>query len=428
MPKRRNVEPGASPSLPTGGAATSSSGPALRRVVSLPWLVLYGLGTTIGAGIYALTGVVAGRAGMLAPLAFLLASFIALFSALSFAELSSRFPRAGGEAIYIREGFGRIGPSVAVGVLVVLAGLISAATVSVGFVGYLGEFVAFPRTAVVVIVLLGLGVVAAWGVKESVTLAGLMTLLEIGGLLAVVWLGGDRLAEVPARSAELFAIGPSLWQGVGSAAVLAFYAFLGFEDMVNVAEEVKDVRRAMPIAILVTVAVTTVLYALVSAVSVLAVPPAELAASEAPLALVFERCGGSARVLGAIGICALLNGALIQLIKASRVLFGLAGQGGVPAILGRVGSRTRTPVLATALVTVLAALLAAAFPLETLAEATSIVTLATFALAHLALLLVKRRDPRPAEATVFPGWVPVVGFLLIGALIAVDVGSRLAVG
>ncbi len=404
-----------------------TSEPPLQRVVSLPWLILYGLGTTIGAGIYALSGVVAGRAGMLAPLAFLLASFIALFSAPSFAELGSRFPRAGGEAVYVREGFGRIGLSVAVGVMVVLAGLISAATVSAAFVGYLGEFVALPRAGTVLVVVLGLGAVAAWGVKESVTVAGLMTLLEIGGLVAVVWLGGGQLAEAPGRAAELFAIGPSAWQAVGSAAVLAFYAFLGFEDMVNVAEEVKDVRRAMPVAILVTVAVTTLLYVLVGAISVLTVPPSELAASDAPLALVFERCGGSARLLGAIGICALLNGVLIQLIKASRVLFGLAGQGGVPAIFGRVAGRTRTPVVATALVTFLAAALAAALPLETLAEATSLVTLTTFALAHLALVLVKRRDPRPAEAMVFPAWVPVVGFALTAALIAIDLVSRVAV-
>jgi amino acid transporter len=399
---------------------------SLRRSISLSWLVLYGLGTTIGAGVYALTGVVAGRAGMLAPLAFLLAAFIAFFSALSFAELGSRFPRAGGEAVYVREGFGRVGPSVAVGVLVVLGGLISAATVSVAFVGYLGEFVVIPRVVAVVAVLLGLGVVAAWGVRESVTVAGLVTLLEIGGLVAVVIFGADRFAELPQRAAEVFAFGPSSWQLVGSAAVLAFYAFLGFEDMVNVAEEVRDVRRTMPVAILVTVAVTTLLYVLVAVVSVLAVPPAELAASEAPLALVFERCGGSARVLGLIGIFALLNGALVQVIKASRVLFGLAGQGGVPAVFGRVSARTRTPVVATALATAFAAVLAATLPLEALAEATSLVTLSTFALANLALLRVKRRDPHPPGVMIFPGWVPALGFLVTTGLIGIDVVSRFA--
>ena len=404
----------------------SAPEPSLRRAVSLPWLVLYGLGTTIGAGIYALTGVVAGRAGMLSPFAFLLAASIALFSAFAFAELGSRFPRAGGEAVYVREGFASLRLSVAVGLLVVLAGLISAATVSVAFVGYLGEFVAMPRAAAVVAVLLAIGAIAAWGVKESVTAAGLITLIEIGGLLMVVTFGADRLAELPERAGEFLALGNSAWQGVGFAAVLAFYAFLGFEDMVNVAEEVRGVRRTMPLAILITVAVTAALYGLVSLVSVLAVPPAELAASGAPLVLVFERCGGSAALLGTIGIFALLNGALIQVIKASRVLFGLAGQGGVPLAFGRVNARTRTPLVATALATALAAALAATLPLETLAEATSLVTLTTFALANLALVRVKRRDPRPAGVMVFPTFVPVVGFLLTVGLIALDVLSRSA--
>jgi APA family basic amino acid/polyamine antiporter len=405
---------------------TSVPEPALRRAVSMPWLVLYGLGTTIGAGIYALTGVVAGRAGMHAPLAFLLAALIALFSAFSFAELCSRFPRAGGEAVYVKEGFGRVGPSVAVGVLVVLAGLISAATVCVGFSGYLAEFVALPKAIAVIAVMLLLGVVAGWGVRESVTAAGLVTLLEIGGLLAVIAFGGPHLLELPARAPEIFRFESGAGQAVGSAAVLAFYAFLGFEDMVNVAEEVHDVRRTLPIAILVTIFVTTLLYALVSAVAVLAVPPVELGASAAPLSLVFERCGGSAQALGVVAIVALLNGALIQVIKASRVLYGMAGQGGVPAAFGRVNRRTRTPLVATAFSTVLAALLAATLPLETLAQATSFVTLVTFAVANLALLRVKRRDPRPVGVRVFPLWIPAVGFVLTCGLIVLDLAIRVS--
>jgi amino acid transporter len=404
----------------------SAPEPTLRRTISLPWLILYGLGTTIGAGIYALTGVVAGRSGMHAPLAFLFAALIALFSAFSFAELGARFPRAGGEAVYVREGFGRVGPSVIVGILVVMAGLISAATVSVGFAGYLGELVAIPKVPAVIGVLLALGALAAWGVRESITAAGLLTLLEIGGLALVIAFGGGALAELPERAAEIFVFDAGAWRAVGSAAVLAFYAFLGFEDMVNVAEETRDVRRTLPIAILVTIVVTALLYVLVGCVAVLTVPPAELAASDAPLALVFERSGGSAALLGVIAIFALLNGALIQIIKASRVLFSLAGQFGVPAAFGRINRRTRTPLFATAFSTAFAASLASSLPLDTLAEATSLVTLTTFALANLALLRVKRRDPRPTGVRVFPAWIPLVGFLSTCGLITLDIASRLA--
>jgi amino acid transporter len=387
--------------------------------------VLYGLGTTIGAGIYALTGVVAGRAGMQAPLAFLLAASIALFSALSFAELSSRFPRAGGEAVYVREGFGRVDLQLVVGMLVVAAGLISAATVSVGFVGYLAEFIVVPKLAAVAGVVITLGAVVSWGVRESVVAAGLMTLLEVGGLLIVIAYGAPQLAELPARASEILWFGPGAFQGVGAAAVIAFYAFLGFEDMVNAAEEVTNVRRTLPAAILITLAVTAALYVVIAAVAVLAVPPAELASSNAPLSLVFERCGGPAGVLGVIAMFALLNGALIQVLKASRVLWGMADQGVLPAVLRQIHPRTRTPLLAIGLATLVTGMLAAAFPLETLAKATSIVTLTTFALANLALVHIKRRDPSPAEAVIFPAWIPVVGFALSCGLIVLDLANRI---
>jgi APA family basic amino acid/polyamine antiporter len=398
--------------------------PQLRRIVSLPWLVLYGLGTTIGAGIYALTGVVAGRAGMGAPLAFALASVLALFTALSFAELSSRFPRAGGEAVYVREGMGGRRLATIVGILVVFAGVVSAATVSVGMVGYLGELVPAPRLLAIALAVLLVGAVAIWGIRESVVLAGLLTLVEIGGLLAVVGYGVEHLTELPARAGEMVPREASAWRAVGGAAVLAFYAFLGFEDMVNVAEEVRDVRRVMPRAILLTLLVTTVLYALVTTVAVLVVPPEELAASDAPLSLVFARSGGLAAALGVIAIFALLNGALIQIVKASRVLFGLADQGSLPARLARVHSRTQTPWLATALATGATLLLALAFPLAVLAETTSAITLVVFTLTNLSLVLVKRRDPAPVGATTFPIWVPSVGFVVSLGFVALAALER----
>ncbi len=394
-------------------------------MVSLPWLVLYGLGTTIGAGIYALTGVVAGRAGMQTPACFLFASFLALFTALSFAELASRFPRAGGEAVYVQEGFGWSWLSTLVGALVVLAGLVSAATVSVAFVGYLGDLVPVPRVPAVGVVVLVLGSVAAWGVKESVTLAGLVTLVEVGGLLLIAGLGAEHLAALPERAIEMVPLDPTAWRAVASAAMLAFYAFLGFEDMVNVAEEVREVRRVMPRAIVITLVVTALLYALLSSVAVLAVPPAELAASAAPLALVFDRVGGPAPLLGLIALFALVNGALVQLIKASRVLFGLAGRGAVPAFFGRVHPRTRTPLVATVLVTAAAGLLAATLPLAALAETTSLITLGTFALANLALVLVKLRHEPPEGATVYPLAVPLVGFALSAAFVGLEIANRL---
>lgn len=404
----------------------AAAAPSLRRSVTFPWLVLYGLGTTIGAGIYALTGVVAGRAGLHAPVCFGLASLIALFTALSFAELSSRFPRAGGEAVYVIEGLRRDWLATAVGLLVIAAGLISAATVTLAFAGYLTELVPVPRLLALLAAVALVGGLAAWGVRESVTVAGMMTLVEVGGLLLVVAYGGGALAELPARGSALLPATPTEFQAVGSAAILAFYAFLGFEDMVNVAEEVRDVRRVLPLAILTTLAVTALLYLLVSLVAVLSVPPQELALAKAPLALVLERSGGPAGLLGVIALFALLNGALIQVMKSARVLYGLAGERLLPARFGQVHPRTHTPLFATGLATLVVTVLALAVPLASLARATSLVTLVTFALANLALVRVKRREPAPEGATLFPLWVPVTGLLLNGLLLASEVAERVA--
>jgi amino acid transporter len=396
------------PSTPSEQAVT------LRRALSLRAVTLYGLGTTIGAGIYALTGKVAGGAGMFAPVAFLVASLLAAFTAFSFGELSSRFPRSAGEATYVREAFRVPALAAAVGLLVVLSGSVSAATISNGFVGYAQELVELPRALLILGIVALLALVAAWGVRESVFVANTVTVIEIVGLLLVVWMARDALGDLPARLPEL---GPpadlDVWRSIFAASLLAFYAFLGFEDMVNVAEEVKDVRRVLPLAIVVTLVLTSLVYVVLAVTAILAVSPAELAESDAPLSLIWERATGRAPVLiSVVGVVAMINGALIQVIMASRILYGLASQGLAPAALGRVHPRTRTPLLATGLVSLLIALLALWLPLARLARTTSVLTLSVFAIVNLALVWVKRREPRPEGIWLIPGWVPVVGFVV----------------
>jgi amino acid transporter len=401
----------------------------LKRSLSLPLITLYGLGTTIGAGIFALVGKVAGRADLLAPFSFLVASGLAAFTAFSFAELSSRLPRSAGEAVYVRAGLRSRGLSVAVGLFVTLAGIVSAAAIVNGAVGYVHEFLSLARATVIVALVLALGLIAAWGITESVSTAALFTAIEIAGLGLVVWAGHEGLLALPERAGELVPpMEGAAWGGILAGAILAFYAFLGFEDMVNVAEEVKDVSRNLPAAIILTLVITTAVYAVVATTAVLSVPPAELAASGAPLALIYERgTGGSAAVISLIGIFALLNGALIQVIMSSRVLYGLSSQGDVPAVFGRVNPLTRTPLVATSLATAAILILALWFPIEPLAEATSIIMLFIFTLVNLALVLIKRRDPRPPGVWVFPVWVPVTGFLVSSAFLAFEIASRLPI-
>jgi amino acid transporter len=163
--------------------------PHLKRSLSLPLITLYGLGTTIGAGIYVLVGKVAGRAELFTPMAFLVAGLLAGLTALSFAELSARYPKSAGEALYVRKGLGSARLALAVGLMVVLTGVISAAAISVGAAGYMMELLALPPSVLIAVIVLGLGSLAAWGIIESVVAACAFTLIEVAGLLLIIWAG-----------------------------------------------------------------------------------------------------------------------------------------------------------------------------------------------------------------------------------------------
>jgi APA family basic amino acid/polyamine antiporter len=400
-----------------------SERPSLERVLSLPVLILYGLGTTVGAGIYALIGEVAGRAGMWAPVAFLVAAGMASLTALSFCELSARLPQAGGEAVYVREGFRSRRLSTGVGLLVAAIGCLSAATVARGFAGYLQALVPVEPWMAILALVVALGFLAAWGINESAWAAATLTVIEVGGLLVVIFAGRSELAELPARLPELLPPPvPEAWVGIGGAAVLCFYAFLGFEDMVNVAEEVKDVRRVLPRAILATLVCTVVLYLLLTVVMVLSVEPDEIAASDAPLAFLYRSLtGGSTGWISLVGVLAMTNGALIQVIKASRMFYGLADQGQLPVWLARIHPGRRTPVAATVAVSVLVAALSLSVGITELAEATSVVTMGVFALTNLSLFLLKRREPVVSGVRSVPIPIPAAGFAVSSAFLVFEV-------
>ncbi len=384
----------------------------LRRTLSLPMVVLYGLGSTIGAGIYALTGEIAALAGYWTPVAFLLSAAMAGFTGLSFAELSARYPRSAGPALYISRGLGSDRLGTLVGLLLVAAACISSAAVTNGFVGYLNDLVAVSRTFAIVLLVVVLGGVAAWGIRQSVGAAAAVTLLEVGGLLLIIGFGAPTaLEQLPVLVTRATAGVPLT--GILMGALLAFYAFLGFEDMVTVAEEVKRVRTALPAAIILTLLLTAVLYLCIGWVAVASMAPGELSTSAAPLAEVYRRLGGPWPAgLAVIGTLAMINGALIQIIMASRVLYGLADQGALPARLASVSPRTRTPLLATTLVTAVTLILALGFPLTRLAETTSVITLVVFTLTNLALLRIKLNEQSAPDHWRVPVVVPLAGAVI----------------
>lgn len=399
--------------MTTPSASTPLSATTLQRRLTLPLLVLYGLGVTVGAGIYVLVGVTAAKAGIYAPISFLLAACVVAFTGFTYAELSTRYPVSAGEAAYVRQGLRSKHLSLMVGLLVTASGIVSAAAISVGAASYLGGLIAlspFILTAVIVSII---GVIAAWGILESVLIAAVLTLVEIAGLVLVLIFGFLLKPDLMSDLGQL--IPPfelDAWTGIASASLLAFFAFVGFEDLANVAEEAKNPQRNMPLAILLTLIIATLIYLAVVSVVVLAVPMDELVGSASPLTLVFSEAHPSMRAaFSLVAALATLNGALVQMIMSSRVVYGLAAQGHLDTRLATINPRTHTPVIATTLVALIVLMFALFLPIDQLAKITSQLALIVFGFVNLALILLKRGNvsPGPLVFTI-PLWVPILGF------------------
>jgi len=386
----------------------------LARKITMPMLLFYGLGNILGAGIYVLLAEVANTAGMYAPVSFLVALVIVSFTALSYGELASRYPDAAGVALYIKKGFGSTNLSVITGLTISLAALISAATIARGFAGYLSELTPLPEWIALSGLIAVLGFIAVWGIGESVAIAVILTFVEIGGLLLILWIGLPALTSLAERAQEL--IPPlewDVWYGISLGGFLAFYAFLGFEDMVNIAEEVKAPSQAYPKAILLSLLIATLLYLSISVVSVLLLSAQQLSATEAPFATIYtEATGRGATLITLISIFAIVNGALIQIIMASRMVYGISKRGWLPSILSYVSARTKTPVVSTLLVSMITLGFALWLPLVTLANLTSFLILIVFSVVNAALIRIKLRDPTPKGVYSVPFWVPFAGVVV----------------
>lgn len=395
---------------------------ALQRRLSLPLLVLYGIGITIGAGIYVLIGAVAGHAGTYAPWSFVLAAVVMAFTVGCYAELTTRFPVSAGEAAYVRAAFRSRAASTLTGLLTIVIGIVSSAAVALGAAGYIAQFTDLPPSAIVALVLAVLGAVAAWGILESVLLASLFTLIEAGGLIAII-VAGLHAGLPLAGALRVPPLDIGTLSGIGYASLLAFFAFIGFEDLANVVEEAKVPHRDIPRAMVLTLVISTVLYVAVAAIAVAAVPVAELAASPAPLSLVFRTLAGvSPATISVIAIVATLNTILAQMTMAARVVYGLARQGDLPGFAGRVHPKTATPLIATALVVAATLALALLVPFERLAEGTSLATLVVFALVNLSLLRLRHRKIHTDGPHIrVPLWVPAAGLVSCLAMMAAAV-------
>ena len=397
--------------------------PSLRRSLGLPLLTLYGVGITIGAGIYVLIGAVAGHAGRYAPWSFLLAAAAMALTVGSYTELATRFPVSAGEAAYVRAAFHSRFASMLTGLITIVIGIVASATVAIGAAGYIAQFVDWPRGVIVALVLAALGAVAAWGILESVLLASLFTLIEAGGLVIIIAAGFHAGVPVLSVVTSPPPLEASVLSGIAYASLLAFFAFIGFEDLANVVEEAKVPHRDIPRAMVLTLVISTALYLIVAAIAVAAVPAAQLAASPAPLSLVFRTVANvSPATISVIAIVATLNTILAQMTMAARVVYGMARQGDLPRFAGRVHPKTATPLVATALIVAATLVLALIVPFERLAEGTSLATLAVFALVNLSLLRLRHRRHRTENPHVrVPLWVPAAGLVTCFAMMAAAV-------
>jgi len=395
----------------------------LSREVGLVLLLLYGLGNILGAGIYVLIGKVAGISGYFSIFAFLLACVVALFTALSYTELASRYPVSAGEAVYVQEGMGSKKLSIMVGMLIAVAGLVSSATLINGFVGYLKQFVDLNAEFSMILLILILVSVSIKGIKASVIFAAVLTLIEVFGLLLIIYYGFDGIINVKIALTEFI---PSFdfsdISMIVLGAFLAFYAFIGFEDMVNIAEEVKDPAKTFPRAIALALAISTLLYILVLLVAFDTLSLDALKNSTAPFADIYQKLTGKDPVLiSIIGMFAVINGALIQMIMASRIVYGMSVNGWLPICFSKVSPKTKTPIRSTLLVGMITAVFALFFDIVSLASFSSLLVLIVFTLVNVSLIKIKSLTIQPQGVVQIPLWVPWSGMLLNLSLIFLSV-------
>ncbi len=383
-------------------------------------VAIYGLGNIVGAGIYALIGKVAGEAGMATPLAFLISMLVAGLSALSFAELSSSHPYSEGATAYVHAAFRRKNASLIVGLLMSLATLISAAALARAFGGYLNSATGILLPVGAVLIILTFGLMAAWGIEESAKLAAILTIIEVIGLGMIIWFGRESLNPVTQDFGQFFDISSVGITGLLSGVFLAFYAYIGVEDMVHLSEETKKSRKTMPMAIILAVLIATVLYVLVAIVAIDSIPISELNNSNAPLSLVFNKISNTPGwVIILIALAASAGGVLAHIISGSRLLYGMAEAGWLHRHLAVVHKSRKTPIVTIIIVVVVASILAVSIDIKLLASATSYLILIIFGLVNGSLIIIKlRKSVAQHPHFSIPLVVPILGLVTcVGLLI-----------
>lgn len=386
----------------------------LSRVLGLPLLTFYGTGMILGAGIYTIIGKAAGVAQESLWLGFVLAAIAALFTALSYAELATMFPRAGAEYIYLKSAFPKYKwAAIASGLMMAFAGASTASTVAVAFTGYLETFISTPVLLSAGMLLILFTILNITGLKQSSWVNVIFTLIEVGGLIVFIYLGMQNPKFGEALSAK-----PNF--STLSSAALIIFAYFGFENTVNLIEETKKPEKNIPLAILLSLGISTALYLLVSFAALALLSPDELSQSNAALTDATKQSTHPkmAGVLSGIALFSTANTALIALVTTSRILYGMANDYSLPAMLAKVSGKRKTPWVSALVVLAVSLLLLPLGKVEVLASISSFATMISFMAINVALIYLRVHAPErerpfriPLSIKKIPV-IPVLGFIL----------------
>lgn len=412
----------------TGAEDEAREEPSLKRAIG-PWLLLlFIVGDILGTGVYALTGKVAKEVGGAVWLPFLCAFVVAILTAFSYLELVTKYPKAGGAAVYVHKAFGIHFLTFLVCFAVMCSGLTSASSAAIAFAGNLSKAAGLSwQSGGVALLLCALGfmlLVAGInfrGVGESVKVNVLLTLVELTGLLIIIAIGLWAIGQGKGDAATLTDLrvkdGANPFTAVTAATALAFFAMVGFEDSVNMAEETMDPVKIFPKMMLIGLTITGVIYVLVAIASVTLVEPSELGEGETPLLKVVEAGapGFPIAIFAVISMFAVANSALINMLMASRLLYGMAYESVLPRTLGIVHRTRRTPWVAIVFTTLLAFGLIYFADLTSLGGTTSLLLLVVFTIVNIAVLVL-RRSPVDHDHFKAPTIIPIIGALLCGYL------------
>ena len=388
----------------------------LKPVLGPVQLIFYAVGVIVGAGVYSVLGAAAGLAQHSLWVSFLVSAGVALLTAISYAEMATSVPAAGAEYVYIQRAWPNASwPAFGVGAIILIGGAATAATVAMAFGGYLRVFMDIPAPAGAMLLLAACTVLNVWGLRQSSWVNILFTAIEVAGLVLVIAVALMSDAQAPA-------VATATTSSVMAAAALLFFVYLGFEEIANLAEEVRNPGRDIPIALFISLALTTGLYIAVSFAVLSLAAPSELASSEAPLAAAIQRVwAGAAQMLGAIALFATANTVLITMIATSRVAFSMARDGEISNVVARLLPRRQTPWVAAILTFAMAAVLVPIGSVKILAEMSSFAALVAFFAVNVVLIVLRYRLPtlkRPFRVPLAIGQMPVLPVLAIASIIA----------